>query len=197
MARAAQERVDRRRTIAGALYRCVREQGYANTTLKDLADCAGMSASHVGYYFDNKAAVLEYYAESICEQNLSALPDLEEPELQRLLDRIAEFCLGAGQMSAGLLGVIQELTGLAVHDPGLHKIKSRHTRAWREYLEALFCRARPANGLSPREAAFQIHAIVVGLNTNTLFDDRLGRQQAHRILRRALQDLAPPHAPPM
>ncbi len=190
MPRAAPQRSDRRALIARALYHCIGERGYANTSLKDIAERAGMSPSHVGYYFDNKPAILEYYAASICERNLRELPDPNEPELGRLIDRIADFCLGEGQMSGGLLKVIQELTGLAVHDERLHEIKAAHTESWRRYLEAVFGRAGLAAGVSAREAAWLAHAMVVGLNTNALFDAELRRKDAHRILRLALRSLA-------
>ena len=190
MKRALQPRPDRRGLITRALYRCISEQGYANTTLKDIADRAEMSPSHVGYYFNNKVEILEGYAELVCRQNLAALPDVGEPDLERLIDELATFCLGEGQMTTGLLGVIQELTGLAVHDPRLFEIKAQHTEAWREYLEALFGRVTPANGLSAREAAWLAHAILVGLNTNTLFDSDLDREVAHDMFRRALRTLA-------
>ena len=190
MARAAPEGSNRRGTIAAALYRCIHEQGYANTSLKDIASRAGMSPSHVGYYFDNKAAILEYYAKAICRQNMAALPDLAEPDLERVIDELATFCLGEGQMTTGLLGVIQELTGLAVHDARLHEIQSSHSTAWRQYLEALFQRGQPTGGLSAREAAWLAHAVLIGLNTNTLFDRDLDRVVAHGIFRRTLRALA-------
>jgi AcrR family transcriptional regulator len=190
VSRAAPQRSDRRALIARALYHCISERGYANTSLKDIADRAGMSPSHVGYYFDNKPAILEYYAASICARNLRELPDPGETELGTLIDRIADFCLGEGQMSGGLLMVIQELTGLAVHDERLHETKALHTESWRRYLEAVFERARPPAGLSAREAAWLAHAMVVGLNTNALFDGELRREDAHRILRLALRALA-------
>ena len=172
-----------------ALYSCMRRQGYAGTTLRDIAKRAGMTPSHVAYYFENQAAILEYYAESICEQNLRALPDLEEEDVERLLDQIAAFCFEETRTSPGLLGVIQELTGLAVHDERLHEIKARHTRGWRSYLEAVFARAC-ADRMSPREAALQAHALLVGLNTNAVFDDVLDRATAHSLFRCELRDLA-------
>jgi len=190
MARAAPQRDDRRGLIAKALYRCISRKGYANTSLRDVAEQAGMSASHVGYYFDNKASILEYYAVQVCEQNLASLPDLGEPDLGRLIDAIATFCLGEGQTSTGMLGMIQELTGLAVHDPRLHEIKAKHTTAWRAYLESVFERARLTQGLTAREAAWLAHAMLVGLNTNALFDRGLDLAVAHGLFRRALRELA-------
>ncbi len=189
MARAAAQRDDRRGRISRALYHCIGKSGYANTTLKDIADRAGMSPSHVGYYFDNKGAILEYYAAAICQQNLAALPDANEPDLGKRIDDLADFCLGPGQMNTALLGVIQELTGLAVHDPRLHEIKADHARAWREYLETFFDDVDLTAGLSAGEAARLAHAILIGLNTNTLFDSGLGREQAHEVFRQALSGM--------
>ena len=189
MARAAAQRDDRRGVIARGLYRCISEKGYANTSLKDIADRAGMSPSHVGYYFENKAAILEYYAAAICHHNLVALPDPGERDLDRRIDELADFCLGPGQMNTALLGVIQELTGLAVHDVPLHKIKADHALAWRRYLESFFDDLELPPGLTAGEAARLAHALLVGLNTNTLFDSELSREQAHDIFRRALRGL--------
>ena len=149
-----------------------------------------MSASHVSYYFDNKAAILEYYSVGLCEQMLAELPDLAEPDTERMADAIASFCFGRGQLNTAFLGVIQEISGLAVHDQELRKIKTAHATAWRKYFETFFGRVEPTNGLAPREAAMLAHAMLVGLDTNTLFDRGLSREHAHRLFRRTLRSLA-------
>lgn len=189
MARAAAQQQDRRGVIAAALYRCIREKGFANTTLKDIAEQANMTPSHIGYYFDNKASILEYYGAAICRRNVAELPDLNAPNVKRLIDSIATFCFGKGQMNPGLLGVIQELNGLAVHDPALHEIKAEHAIAWRCYLESFFLLVQPRAGLEAREAAHLAHAMLIGLNTNTLFDPDLDREVACGLFRNALRNL--------
>jgi AcrR family transcriptional regulator len=190
VARTAQERTHRRTLIAKALYHCISKQGYANTSLKDIADRAGMSPSHVGYYFEDRAAILEYYALGLCEQIVGGFPDLVEPDTSTLADAIASYCFGEGQLNTAFLGVLQELSGLAVHDPRLREIKAEHATAWRKYLEAFFERAKPANELTPRKAAWLMHAILVGFDTNTLFDSSLGRESAHELFRGTLRALA-------
>jgi AcrR family transcriptional regulator len=189
MARTAAQPRDRRGAIANALYRCIREKGFANTSLKDIADQADMTPSHVFYYFENKASILEYDSAAVCRRNTAEFPDLQEPDLDRLLDQVATFCMGEGQTSIGLLGVIQELTGLAVHDPNLHSIKPEHTVVWREYLEAFFDRARPILGLSSHNAAHLAHAMLIGLNTNALFGGDLDPETARQLFRNTLQAL--------
>lgn len=190
MARAAEQRADRRAEIAKALYACMSNRGYANTRLKDIADAAGMTPSHVGYYFDDQAAILEYYTTELCERIVGSFPDLDDADPARLADRIAAFCFGESQLNTAFLGVIQELSGLAVHDARLHQIKREHATAWRAYLEEFFERVRPRDGLSPREAAWLAHAMLVGLDTNTLFDRGLSRETAHELFRRELRTLA-------
>ena len=149
-----------------------------------------MSPSHVGYYFDNKAAILEYYASGLCDQVLDGLPDLEEPHVGRLLEKVAHYYLGDGQTSSTLLGVVQELTGLSVHDARLNELKTEHATAVRSYFEALFARTQAITGLPAREAAWRAHAMVVGLDTNTLFDRQLSRKKALAIFHQALRGLA-------
>jgi hypothetical protein len=64
------------------------------------------------------------------------------------------------------LGVIQELTGLAAQDARLRKIKTRHTTAWRKYLETGFSYWPLRAELSSRRAAWHAHALIVGFTTN-------------------------------
>jgi len=190
MARAAAHRIDRRAQIARALYACICGQGYARTSLTDIAGEAKMSVSHVGYYFENKATILEYYAAGLCEQIVEGLPDLDEPDPERLVEAIANFCFGLGQQNRALLGVIQEITGLAVHDPRIKRIKSNHSKAWRDYLEAYFEQTTLRQGLSVRDAARSVHAMLVGLDTNLLFDRSMSRESAHDLFLRTLRMLS-------
>jgi AcrR family transcriptional regulator len=190
VAKAAPPRTDRRILIAKALYDCIAEKGYANTTLADVAERAGMSPSHVGYYFDNKAAILEYYAGWLYEKVGGRLPGLRESDPEVLIDRLASFRFGEGQMSTQFLGVIQEFSGLAVHDARFHEIKSEHVADWQKYFERLFEGISPRPGLTPREAGSLAHAVAVGLDTNTLFDPGLSREEARQLFRRALRMLA-------
>jgi AcrR family transcriptional regulator len=190
MARAAAEKSDRRAQIAGALHSCICRQGYASTSLTDIANEAKLSVSHVGYYFDNKAAILEYYAAGLCERILEGLPDLDEPDPERRAEAIANFCFGQGQQNRAFLGVIQEITGLAVHDVRINRIKSFHSKAWREYLEAYFENVTPSLGLTVWEAARLVHAMLVGLDTNLLFDRTMSLDSAHALLLRTLRTLS-------
>src|SRR5580693_6776097 len=68
-AKAGAKSNERRADIINALRRRMIEKGYAQTSLANIATAAGMSASHLLYYFPSKEAVLE----ELCEQVLSRL----------------------------------------------------------------------------------------------------------------------------
>jgi len=190
LARAAQSRADRAEEITRALYECIRDRGYAATTLKDVAERAGMSPSHVGYYFENKAAILDDYTTGLCAQVLRSLPAAGEADLGRLLGAVANYFLGKGQVSTALLGVVQEISGLAVHDDRLKEVKTSHSTAIRRYFERVFGHPAARPGLSAREAAWRAHAMLVGLDSNTLFDRGLSRAKASEIFHETLCALA-------
>lgn len=191
MARASATRTDRRHAISRALYSCITEQGYANTTLTDIAARAEMTPSHVGYYFDDKAAILVHYARDLCERIVAGFPSLDpERSSGRLIDEVVAFCFGAGQPNTEFLGVVQELSGLAVHDEALREIKSQHTQHWQRFLQTLFDTITPVAGLDARDASRISHALLAGLDTNTVFDPTLTRATAQQLFRDTLRTLA-------
>ena len=190
MAKAVATKPDRRSIISNALFRTMGRKGYAHSSLKDIALEANMTPSHIRYYFDNKAAILEYLATSICHQTLEGFPDLETADKTSLIANLTSFCLGPGQMSINLLGAIQEITGLAVHDKTLFKIKSQHAKHWHGYLEHFFKKINCRKGLDPETAAWQLHASILGLNTNLVFDGSLKRAQAYDLLHAQILFLA-------
>ena len=57
-----------------------------------------------------------------------------------------------------------------IKETRFREIMAAHAAAWRKHLEAFFERARPANGFTPCRAARLVDAILVGFDTNTLFD---------------------------
>ena len=52
---------ERRRRIFKSLHDCIIRKGYVKTSLADIADGAGMSPSHLLYYFNGKEDILEQY----------------------------------------------------------------------------------------------------------------------------------------
>ena len=73
---------DRRGEIVAALYRCMARKGFAASTLSDIAEEAGMSSSHLLYYFSGKEAIMEAFFKWVCrrvEEDLAKVPK-DSPE---------------------------------------------------------------------------------------------------------------------
>ena len=66
----------RRRKIFRALHDCIIARGYSNTTLGDIASQAGMSPSHLLYYFPGKERILEDYFADVAEWFLQRIEDI-------------------------------------------------------------------------------------------------------------------------
>ena len=63
----------RRKLIFRSLHTCIIKKGYAKTTLADIAEGAGMSPSHLLYYFKGKEAILEDSFQNVALQILERL----------------------------------------------------------------------------------------------------------------------------
>ena len=180
---------ERRTQIAKALDASIRERGYAATTLTDIAAAAGMSPSHVHYYFEGKAAVLEHHFEQMCAALLrDVLPLSDKPPLERIDATVAYF-FHHPKFSRENSGVYFEIFGVAVHNDGVREIKKNLDRALRQFFVELFC----DTDLSPRlaEGAAEIaYGLLVGLTTNAYFDDARSRSQAGEVFRRELLRLS-------
>ena len=78
----------RRALILAAYHDCIISKGYAKTTLRDVAQAAEMSASHLLYYFPGKDTMLEHYFENVA---------------QRIVERIESFQTEPPEQQVGLL----------------------------------------------------------------------------------------------
>ncbi len=176
---------ERRSQIAAALDASIRERGYAATTLTDIAGAAGMSPSHVHYYFEGKAAVLEHHFQELCDELLrDVLPLADKPPLERI-DAVVTYFFEHPKFSQESSGVYFEIFGVAVHNDGVRGIKKHLDRALRQFFVELFLDAD-----LPRRSAESAGEIalglLVGLSTNAFFDDDRSRSHAGEVFRSEL-----------
>lgn len=87
----------RRKLILAAFHECIIEQGYAKTTLRDVAKRADMTASHLLYYFPGKDAILEHFFENVSLTIVERLESFASEPSDRQIDLLAElFFAGKG-----------------------------------------------------------------------------------------------------
>lgn len=187
---AAQPLTDRRREIVRALHRCIREQGYARTSLTDIALKAGMSPSHIRYYFEGKDAILEHYFERACTEIVSEIRAIKFEDPVVWLRDFTDFFIANPRMSRGGLAVMVEIFGVSVHDPKLRRIKIEYDTAIRTILTNFFVRVGVAPGLTPTLAAEIIQALEAGLKYNAVFQEDFSLLHARAVFLAEMARLA-------
>lgn len=181
---------DRRERIASGLDRCIRKRGYAASTLSEIAAAAGMSPSHVHYYFDGKAAILAYHFENLCENLLEAVRPFASAAPRAQIEALTNLFFGDPRTSPEAVGVYLEIFGVAVHSDRVRATKTRWDREMRRYFQQLFALAPRAAGLSAETAAELAFALLMGLRTNAYFDDSRDLASARELFRAELLRLA-------
>jgi AcrR family transcriptional regulator len=180
---------DRRRKILQALHACVIDRGYAKTTLADVARAAGMSPSHLLYYFDGTDAILAQYFTNVGQRIRDRLEAFSIEPADRQIELVADLFFAGKAVKRSEIGFMLECFGVAVHDKRLWQAKIALDEYCKEYLRRLFERAPcgPANAANCAEIAY---AMLVGMRTVAYFDEKTGPAQARRLFHAAMNDLA-------
>lgn len=185
----APEKRDRREEIVSALYRCMAEKGFTAATLSDIAQAAGMSSSHLLYYFHGKDAILEALFKDECSREraeLEALPD----EPSEALDAVADLFLNPKNGTKNDRVVMLDLAGQTIQNRALRKAQANHDRAVKKALAGVFKKTPRTAGVTAVDAAHSAYAMLNGLRTTSFFDSSLSGLQAHKLFRSTLYQLA-------
>ena len=170
----------RRQTILKALHDCVIERGYPKTTLANVARAAGMSPSHLLYYFSGTDAILAHFFADVSRRIVERLEGFRDESPDRQIHLLAELFFAGKGISKSEVGFMLECFGVAVHDDQLHREKAALDRYCKTYLQRLFERS-PHGAFKARESAEIAYAILVGLRTAAYFDEQLGPEQARHL----------------
>ena len=180
----------RRERIVAALCERMLAQGFAGTTLADVARSARMSPSHLLYYFNGKEEILAACFEGVTAQITTGLAALEAVPVESRLAAIADYFFGGKLLHKTDLGITLEFFGLAVHDKVLHQTKAQFDRMVKAWLAHTFEHYPRAKGQTAADAAEAAYGMIVGLSTSAFFDERLGFARARALLNESLHHLA-------
>jgi AcrR family transcriptional regulator len=179
----------RRQLILTAFHDCIISKGYAKTTLRDIANGAGMTASHLLYYFPGKDAILERYFENVSQTIIERLESFSSETPQRQIDLIAELFFAGKGITRSEIGFMLECFGVAVHDKQLRNHKKKLDRYCKTYLQDLF-KQSPC-GLEKSEDSAELgYSMLIGLRTAAYFDERLKLSRMLRLFREEMLSLA-------
>jgi len=179
----------RREAILQALHDCVISNGYPKTTLADVARAAGMSPSHLLYYFSGVDAILATYFGNVARRIIDRLEGFRRETPERRIQLLVDLFFAGKGITRSEIGFMLECFGVAVHDPQLHAEKAALDQYCKTYLQQLF-EESPHGASRARDSAEIAYALLVGLRTAEYFDERLGHDDARRIFRSGMLELA-------
>jgi AcrR family transcriptional regulator len=179
----------RRALILSAFHDCIISKGYAKTTLRDVAQAADMSASHLLYYFPGKDTMLEHYFENVAQRIMERIEAFQDELPEQQIGLLADLFFAGKGITRSEIGFMLECFGVAVHDNKLGHDKTKLDRFCKTYLKELFEQSPsgPSNASNYAEISY---AMLIGLRTAVYFDERLELSEAHRLFRTAMMNIA-------
>lgn len=183
----------RRRAIFKALHTCVIEQGYSKTTLADVARVAGMSPSHLLYYFPGLDAILQNYFSYVIERIIARMSGFRHESAEPKIELLAALFFGGSSEDKAEIGFMLECFGVAVHDKELQREKIAVDQFCKTYLQELFEPTAPSKAHA-RNSAEVAYAMLVGLRTASYFDESLSPRRARTVFRTEMLARARPVA---
>jgi len=178
----------RRARILAAFHDCIIEKGYAKTTLRDVARTAGISASHLLYYFSGKDAILEHYFEDVAFRIMARIESFASNDPARQIELLSDLFFAGKGITRSEIGFMLECFGVAVHDKKLRKDKKKLDRFCKNYLAALF-RQLPAGPAKAEVHAEVAYAVLIGLRTAAYFDKRVQLPAARQLFNEEMRNL--------
>jgi AcrR family transcriptional regulator len=180
----------RQAAIVEALDRCMQAKGYAHTSLNDVAAAAGMSPSHLLYYFSGKQAILEMYFRAAEATIMAAITSHASERPEARIDHLADFFFGGWIRSRGDQSTALELFNQAVNHKTLRQIRSRFDKGVKAYLTDVFRQCPRLISANADDAAQEAYGLLLGLVATGYFDERLTLARAHGLFRSGARRLA-------
>lgn len=181
---------ERRAKIAHALEDCIRENGYAATSLTDIAIGARMSPSHIRYYFDGKEDILEFYLSQTCEEIMREISRIPRDSPEQWLRNFSAYFITNPTMTRASIAVLVEIFAAAVHNPKLAQIKMRYDEFIRGIFLEFFRWSGCADGIAPAEAAYTAWSIEIGMKFNAVFQTDFSREKARKVFLTEMRRMA-------
>lgn len=181
---------DRRAEIITALYRAMIDKGFSDTSLSDLAKGAGISVSHLLYYFSSKEQILEALAQETVDHVRETFEASRGSRPEEQCRALADFNFAGPAGSPTYRMVALDLMAASAHDHRLRRLSRQNARLYRNHLRDIFRRSPRAFDLGTDDAALIAGALWMGLFVNSEFQPELTRKRAHRLFLRAILQLA-------
>jgi AcrR family transcriptional regulator len=111
-----EEKANQSQKILNAAYKCISSKGYANVSLRNIADEAGVVLSQLNYYFGNKEGLFTEVIKMMINKYLSEIDEalnIGETARDKMLSLI-KFFKEMLNNNPELFKLLYDLTGLAI-----------------------------------------------------------------------------------
>ncbi|HEY1710762.1 MAG TPA: TetR/AcrR family transcriptional regulator [Rhizomicrobium sp.] len=181
---------DRRGKIALAMDACIREKGYAETSLTDIAIKAHMSPSHIRYYFEGREEILEFYLAAICEQVAADIKAIARKKPAQWVRDFTAYFIANPDLNRSTVALMVEIFAVSAHNPKLMKIKARYDTFVRNTFTEFFEWAGTAPGVKTEDAVYKLWALEGGMKFNSLFQPDFSKEKAGELFSQELLRLS-------
>jgi len=152
--------------IVDAAKRVIARKGYAQTSLKDIADEAGMSKGAIHYHYPTKEAlvskVLEAATDTVAERTLAAWKSGGDDPLQALRSAVRELW-EVRSTGSDEVHVISNLLAQSLHDESLRPQLAAYYRLASAQTSEHLIGALAAFGMQPKVEPALIPRLLLGL----------------------------------
>jgi len=166
------------------------EKGFAATTLSDIAETAGMSPSHLYYYYQSKEAMLEELYGAALNQTVTDLKSRRDLSAEEQCQMLVDYFFSNKVVPVTDQAILLEITALALHNPQLRKLWDQQGEEIKKRLRDIFDKAPRAPGLSADDATALALSVRIGLYTVSCFDEKMTQSRARELYRRTLLQVA-------
>ncbi len=120
----AAERVSQSQKILDAAYECISAKGYANVSLREIAEKAGVVLSQLNYYYGNKEGLFKKVIKLMMEKYLVEVERcLEKGETAKeRISNLIKFFREMLKNNPGLFRLLYDFTGLAMWSPSFSEL---------------------------------------------------------------------------
>ena len=101
--------------IMQATYEALRQHGYADLTIKRIADEYGKSTAAIHYHYDTKEALLAAFLDYLLERFVDSIREIETTDPEARLELLLDELLVTPQENRALSVALLEMRGQAPH----------------------------------------------------------------------------------
>ncbi|QNU68762.1 TetR/AcrR family transcriptional regulator [Ruminiclostridium herbifermentans] len=118
------ENLNQSKKILNAAFKCISSKGYANVSLRNIADEAGVVLSQLNYYYKNKEGLFVEVVKTLAQKYINEIEDTlakGKSEKERIMSLIGYF-QKTMRKDSGLFRILFDLTSMSLWSAPLKEL---------------------------------------------------------------------------